>query len=188
MFVFSSDLGSITHTRSFLDPLIQFLVPGISSEGLHTAQLVIRKSAHLFEYAVLSVLWCSALNRGDIKRKLSPVFIALFIAIFYAGLDELHQGFVKSRTGSVADVGIDALGAGFGVLLLTGGTALSMSSKAKIKAKYFGWWFSWGFFSVLMVLIVSKGASLAPWQMLVSPVVVGILAGIAGVVFYARRA
>lgn len=188
MFVFSSDLGSIKHTRSFLDPLIQFFVPGISLEGLHIFQFVIRRSAHLFEYAVLSALWCSALCRGDIKRKLPPVFIALFIAIFYAGLDELHQGFVKSRTGSVADVGIDLLGAVFGILLLEGGTALSMSSKAKIKAKYFGWWFSWGFFSVLMVLIVSKGASLVPWQMLVFPVLVGIIAGTVGVVFYARRA
>ncbi len=187
IFVFSSDLGSMNHTRSLLDPLIRFFVPGISPEGLHLFQLIIRKSAHLFEYAVLSVLWCIAL-KTDQKSRFSPVFRALSIAIFYAGLDELHQGFVRSRTGSMTDVGIDAIGAVLGILLLKGGTTLSMSSEAKIKAKYFGWWFAWGGFSAVMVLIVSKGASLAVWQMMTVPLVVGVVAGIAGVLFYVRRA
>ncbi|MEC4678018.1 MAG: VanZ family protein [Nitrospirota bacterium] len=186
MFVFSSDLGSMNHTRSLFDPLIRFFVPGISAEGLHLFQLILRKSAHLFEYAVLSVLWCIALNT-ETQRRFSPVFLALCIAIFYAGLDELHQGFVKSRTGSVTDVGIDALGAVIGVLLLKGGRVLSMSSEIKIRAKYFGWWFAWGGFSAVMLLIVSKGASLAVWQMLGLPLGLGTLAGIAGVVFYVRR-
>jgi len=187
MFVFSSDLGSMKHTRSFFDPLLQFFVPGISPEGLHRFQVFIRKSAHLFEYAVLSALWYFALNTNQ-KRRFSPVFLALCIAIFYAGLDELHQGFVKSRTGSLSDVGIDSIGAVLGILLLKGGTVLSMSSNIKIKAKYFGWWFAWGGFSGVMLLIVSKGASLVVWQILAFPLIVGILAGIAGVVFCVRRA
>ncbi len=178
MFVFSSDLGSMNRTRSLFDPLILFLAPGISPEGLHTFQFVLRKSAHLFGYAVLSILWCIAL-KTETQRKFSPIFLALCSAIFYAGLDELHQGFVKSRTGSVTDVGIDALGAVIGVLLLKGGTALSMSSDFKIKAKYFGWWFAWGGFSAVMLLIVSKGASLVIWQMLAFPLIIGVLAGIA---------
>jgi len=188
MFAFSSDLGSMDNTRSLLNPLIQFLVPGISPEGLHQFQFVIRKSAHVFEYLVLAALWCFALDTGEKKGRTSPVFFALLIAILYACLDELYQGFVASRTGRFADVGIDSLGAVLGVFFFKGGTALTMSSDAKIKAKYFAWWFAWGGFSAIMVLIVTKGGSLALWQMLLLPVGLGIAAGIGGVLFYARRA
>ena len=187
MFVFSSHLGSMDNTRSLLNPLIQLLVPGISPEGLEVFQLVIRKSAHLFEYAVLSALWYLALNTGEKKNTAFPVRTALLIAIFYACLDELHQGFVASRTGSVTDVGIDAIGAVLGILSLKGGMRLTMSSNVKIKAKYFGWWFAWGGFSAIMVLIVMKGGALSPWQILLLPVIAGFAAGLGGVYYYVRR-
>ncbi len=188
MFVFSTDFGSMHNTRSFFDPLIQFLVPGISKEGLQTIQLVIRKSAHVFEYAMLSALWCFALEAGEERgRRASPVFLALLISVVYAGLDELHQAFVDSRTGSVLDVGIDSIGAALGLLFFKGVKACQRSSEAKIKLKYFGWWFAWGGFSTIMVLIVSKGGTLVFWQMLLFPLIVGFAAGIGGVAYYVRR-
>lgn len=209
MFVFSSDLGSMDNTRSFFDPLMQFLVPGISEEELQIIQRVIRKSAHVFEYAVLSALWCFALDaRGRVApgtldplspraevssrtrardRRVSPVFLALLISVVYAGLDELHQAFVSSRTGSVSDVGIDSIGAGLGLLFLKGVKACQMSSEAKIKIKYFGWWFAWGGFSTIMVLIVGLGGALVFWQMLLLPLIVGFVTGIGGVVYYVWR-
>lgn len=185
MFVFSSDVGSMDNTRSFFDPLIQFLVPGVSPEALQSMQLVIRKSAHVFEYAVLSALWWFALEAGE--KRVSPVFLALLISVVYAGLDEWHQSFVRSRTGSVLDVGVDSIGAGLGLLFFKGGKICRMSPEFKIKIKYFGWWFAWGGFSTIMVLIVGKGAGLVVWQMLLLPLIVGSAAGIGGVAYYVRR-
>lgn len=77
---------------------------------------VVRKTAHMTEYAVLAVLvyvWMGVFHLPW-KRQL---FIAIFLAACYAGTDELHQVFVPGRAGRVSDVVIDSLGAVVGVLL-----------------------------------------------------------------------
>ena len=77
-------------------------------------QTVFRKTGHMSGYAVLAVLLWRALNPN--KENLlawSPgVARATFlITVLYAGTDELHQCFVPTRDGQVADVLIDACGA-----------------------------------------------------------------------------
>ncbi len=71
---------------------------------------MIRKSAHLSEYAVL--FWLLA--RGPLRH--SPA-TALVLCALYAVLDETHQVFVPGRTPSPYDVGIDFSGALAGHLL-----------------------------------------------------------------------
>ncbi len=120
IFVVSGDLGSMSNTSRFLVPLIRVFFSEISSEALSGVLFAIRKSGHLFEYAVLAILWFRALggrSEGGVRH---PVIMALLLSGAYAGLDELHHAFVKSRTGSIVDVGIDTFGAILGLGLWKG--------------------------------------------------------------------
>ena len=82
-------------------------IPGLNS-GLGTADLVLRKLAHVTEYAVLGALLLRALPRE---------LPALAIGIAYAASDELHQHFVPGRQASPVDLAIDAVGVVIGVIL-----------------------------------------------------------------------
>jgi VanZ family protein len=82
--------------------------------GLGTFDLILRKIAHMTEYAVLTLLWAWAL------RPLTPrsALPAAAIALLYAITDEYHQTFVEGRGGTVVDVGIDAIGVVIALALL----------------------------------------------------------------------
>ena len=80
--------------------------------GLGAWDVVLRKLAHLTEYALLFLLWAFAL-RG--RRRLAR---AAAIAIAYAVTDELHQTTVDGRVGSPVDVLIDTAGVALAALAL----------------------------------------------------------------------
>lgn len=78
---------------------------------------LLRKIAHGFEFAILAILLVRALpqpRHGTVVRYLG----ALILAIEYAAIDEIHQGFVPGREPSARDVGIDALGVVAGTLII----------------------------------------------------------------------
>ena len=78
---------------------------GVSIDLIH---LLIRKAAHMTEYAVLFWLDHRALRMERTRR---PGLYALLLCALYAFTDEFHQGFVAGRGPSIVDVGIDTLGA-----------------------------------------------------------------------------
>jgi len=82
-------------------------VPSLST-GLGLWDTILRKGAHITEYAVLGALLYRALGRE------AP---ALAAGIAYAGTDELHQHFVRGRHGAPVDVAIDAIGVALGMLV-----------------------------------------------------------------------
>jgi VanZ family protein len=84
-------------------------IPSLSS-GLGTWDTVLRKCAHVVEYAVLGALLLRALGRE------APAFAA---AVAYAATDELHQHFVRGRHASPVDVAIDAVGVTIGIVAWT---------------------------------------------------------------------
>jgi VanZ family protein len=75
--------------------------------GLGTWDLILRKCAHMTEYAVLAFLLARACERE------AP---ALALGILYAASDELHQAFVRGRHASPIDVAIDTVGLLIGLL------------------------------------------------------------------------
>src|SRR5204863_6367701 len=81
--------------------------------------IVMRKSAHVSEYAILALLLWRALRSGPTPGvKMSTLFGAALLACsLFAASDEFHQSFVKSRTPSVRDVMLDVAGAVFGLLI-----------------------------------------------------------------------
>ena len=84
-------------------------VPSLGTD-LGTWDLILRKAAHLAEYALLGALLARATR--------SP-FLAVALAGLYAVSDEVHQTFVDGRVGAPLDVAIDTLGALVGVLVWT---------------------------------------------------------------------
>ncbi len=80
-----------------------------SAVSIDLIHLLIRKAAHMTEYAVLFFLSYRALRKENARH---PGPCALLLCALYAATDEFHQGFVAGRGPSVIDVGIDTLGAG----------------------------------------------------------------------------
>ena len=83
-------------------------IPDLAT-GLGGWDLVLRKTAHAAEFAVLGFLLARALGRE---------LPALVLGVAYAITDEVHQSLVPGRLGSVWDVFLDSVGVALGVLLL----------------------------------------------------------------------
>lgn len=71
---------------------------------------ILRKAAHMSEYALLAVLLYPAFKRLHISYRRAALF-SLLICVLYSCTDEWHQTFVFGRSGSIRDVIIDTLGA-----------------------------------------------------------------------------
>jgi VanZ family protein len=83
-------------------------IPGLST-GLGTWDLLLRKAAHMTEYAILGALLLRALGRE------LPAFL---VGVAYAATDEIHQHFVEGRHASAIDVALDSVGVAAGIYLL----------------------------------------------------------------------
>jgi VanZ family protein len=81
-------------------------IPSLSS-GLGTWDLILRKIAHLSEYAILGALLLRAIRRPA---------VAILVGALYAVTDEVHQHFVRGRHAAWYDVLIDTIGVTIGVL------------------------------------------------------------------------
>ena len=111
IFFLSSSSGSMSETSLFIEPLFKFLFPTISEETLLTCHRVIRKLAHVTEYAMLGFLACRALiaSRNHLLTRNWGIWAVTLVAIT-AGLDEFNQSFDVLRTSSPVDVILDILG------------------------------------------------------------------------------
>jgi VanZ family protein len=83
-------------------------IPSLST-GLGVWDEILRKGAHLTEYAVLGILLFRAVGREV------PAFL---LGVAYAITDEVHQHFVHGRHASPFDVAFDAAGVALGLLVL----------------------------------------------------------------------
>ena|SRR3712207_4382209 len=117
IFTASTDLMSAEHTSRFIGPFLRWLVPEISAATIVAVQLLVRKLAHVTEYALLASLLLRALRPAPGEAMLPRAVTALAVAGACAALDEFHQSFVASRTGSPRDVMIDVAGAVIGVAI-----------------------------------------------------------------------
>jgi VanZ family protein len=84
-------------------------IPSLSTH-LGTWDTILRKCAHMTEYAILAVL---------VARAAGSWVAAFALTVAYAATDEWHQTFVRGRHGSPVDVGIDAAGALIGLWVLS---------------------------------------------------------------------
>jgi len=81
-------------------------IPSLSTH-LGTWDLILRKAAHMTEYAILAAL---------LRRATGSYGWAFVLAVAYAASDEFHQTFVRGRHGTPVDVAIDTIGISLGLL------------------------------------------------------------------------
>jgi VanZ family protein len=113
----SSDLFSSSHTGSLLNNLVTAIVGHpLPDESFATVHYVLRKGGHLLAYGLLGALWFRAIRaeRPGLKWTWSAAAVALAMAV--ALIDEWHQTYVPSRTGTPVDVLIDTIAAALGTL------------------------------------------------------------------------
>jgi VanZ family protein len=121
----SSSLASAANTSRILYPLLHFLF-GLNPLRFEFWHLYIRKGGHVFGYGLLSILlfraWRETLpTLGNPKWTFRWANIAVLGTALVASLDEWHQSYIPSRTGSVHDVILDTcagISAQLGLFLL----------------------------------------------------------------------
>jgi VanZ family protein len=112
----SGDYFSATQSGSWLSALLGFF--HVPEHHFVTAHLIVRKSAHLIEYGVLGLLAYRAFQCTWRDWRVHRWWLGgLAVSLLCALLDEFHQSTILSRTGSIADVLIDAAGASLGIFL-----------------------------------------------------------------------
>ena len=84
-------------------------IPSLGT-GLGAWDTILRKGAHMTEYAILGLLLVRALGRE---------LPALALGMGYAITDEIHQHFVGGRHASPVDVLIDTAGVAIGIFVLS---------------------------------------------------------------------
>jgi VanZ family protein len=107
----SSAEFSAANTGGLVRTLLAWLLPGLGPHQVEVIHVGVRKLAHFTEYAILGALWFRGLARSGMARPPVAAWLALVICVLCAAVDETHQSFVASRTGSVQDVLLDSLGA-----------------------------------------------------------------------------
>jgi VanZ family protein len=110
MFGLSTDSFSSAHTEPFTTSLFSMFMPWFGALSIETADLLIRKTAHLSEYFIFGILLAHLLKKRSGLSTNSQIILAIPFGIVYAISDEWHQSFVPSRTASAADVMLDTVG------------------------------------------------------------------------------
>jgi len=146
----SSDEWSAARTASLLLPLLRKVLPWAPPEQLEALHWLIRKTAHVVEYALLATFWRHTLAR----RGERPAWRAAFaLTILTAAVDEFVQSTTAGRGPSVVDVLLDASGAAAALALLGLGVARTADRVTSALL-----WIAAGGGSVLLLVAWAAGA------------------------------
>lgn len=83
--------------------------PDLKSSLPGKYDFILRKLAHISEYAVLFLLVSRAFLGHSFSTK-KALFLAFLFSVVYAISDEYHQTFIHGRVGAITDVLIDSIG------------------------------------------------------------------------------
>ena len=108
----SSNLGSAEHTGRILYPIFHFVF-GMDLARFAAWHALLREVGHIVGYFTLSVLlfraWRATFPRLSTRWCLQWATLALLSTLLVAMLDEWHQRFLRSRTGTFRDVILDSI-------------------------------------------------------------------------------
>lgn len=104
------------------------------SSQIYWKDFLLKKTAHLIEYAILAILLYRGFINKGCKKNMAGVY-SLLLAVFYAITDEVHQAFTPGREPRMRDVVID--GAGIALALYSVEVLLP---KGPDKVKYWAKW------------------------------------------------
>jgi len=116
----STDFFSSEHTGSLLYALLTRLFGQINFYDFLIFHHYLRKTGHVVGYGMLSLLllrgWRATLGRVH-TLLLRTALLSWLGTAFVAAMDEWHQSYIPSRTGTVWDVALDSV-AGVAFLLV----------------------------------------------------------------------
>jgi VanZ family protein len=120
----------------FISIVLDWLSISILSRNLGLLNNLLRKSAHLTEYAVLAVFLYNALKPvGNPYWSRKAACWALLASGSYSITDELHQLFVLGRHASLFDCLIDTTGAFLGLFVLSAAIVILQRKPTSVVAK-----------------------------------------------------
>ena len=106
----STNLGSAEHTGRILYPILHFLFE-MDRARFAVWHALLRKTGHIVGYFTLSVLlfrsWRATFPRLSTRWCLQWATVALLSTSLVAMLDEWHQSFLPSQTGTFRDAILD---------------------------------------------------------------------------------
>ena len=119
----SADAASGHRGSRLLGPLLRWCLPEASPQRIDEIIFVLRKVAHVSEYAVLAWLAQRLFLALDMaatasRRMIRSALLAWPFCVVYAISDEWHQTFVPTRVGTPWDVLIDSAGAALGLAVV----------------------------------------------------------------------
>ena len=131
----SSDQMNGDSTSMIVGPLLHWVFPAWAPWQIELGHNMVRKCAHITEYAILCCLWIRCLGMWVEKNKdvspcsqlvlrkfESPIirwsaneirfvfYVSIFLCLIYAFLDEVGQRGTLTRGASIFDVGLDLFG------------------------------------------------------------------------------
>lgn len=112
IFGFSNQTGN--ESSSLSGQIVQWL-----QMNLHISipEFIIRKGAHMSEYAVLTMTFIYGFYKSEFKQ-FQVYSFSLLATFLYACTDELHQLFIGGRAGQITDVLIDTSGGILAIVLI----------------------------------------------------------------------
>lgn len=122
IFSASGDKKSVQRSSRIIEPFVRWLIPDISDEAVGNTVFVVRKCAHVTEFAIFTLLLRRAANgvlwKQGAQWNWNAARFAFVVSVLFAISDEIHQSFVPGRQGAVMDVVIDSTGAACALLFL----------------------------------------------------------------------
>jgi VanZ family protein len=118
IFTLSGPSYSGAASAGFIARIVFWLSFGALRQHVSLINLLIRKAAHLTEYAIFAVILYNSFKPADRSSWSNPsAFLALFVSGVYSLTDEFHQIFVPGRHASIFDCLIDTTGAFMGLFV-----------------------------------------------------------------------
>ena len=111
LFIFSFSMQSGEESSQTSGGIVSMIVDMLFTQGFaYIEQLTffIRKLAHFTEYFILGVLVLQTLKQTRCQKQL---LVCLFLCVLVASCDETIQLFSGGRSGKLADVMLDSVGA-----------------------------------------------------------------------------
>lgn len=90
----------------------------ITTTQVYWQDFTVKKTAHVFVYAVLAVLVYRSLKFTTKLDRSSLLIVTLLLTVGYALTDEFHQSFTPGREPHLRDIVIDAAGAAVSLWLV----------------------------------------------------------------------
>jgi len=133
MFSLSTNKASAQATNPAVNGLLRHLLPGIipylTASQIDSIDFDLRKTAHVTEYTILSLLACRAVRFGRQDFRAFMAYGPLLIGVLFAASDEYHQSFYAQRGATTTDVFIDSFGVLVGLFLFLWATCARLSRR-----------------------------------------------------------